>query len=81
MTDHADPRRYECNSCNPALNNGARPPLEPSSGTRGAVLAPVSVFVKSEQLMSSEQEKYETKVVGNGSSHCFFFLLFSPLMN
>ena len=41
-------------------------------------MAPVSVFVKSEQLMSSEQEKYETKVVGNGSSHYFVFFTVFP---
>ena len=51
------------------LSCGAHPPLLPRLGARGAVFAPVSVFVR--------PKKFNSSVVGNGSSYCFV-LYFSP---
>ena len=75
MTDHAGPLRSEC----PPGTKLWRPPafvtqfwhLRSGFGTRFR-------FARLTKLNSSEREKYETKVVGNGSSY-YFVSYFSPL--
>ena len=74
MTDHAGPLRSEC----PPGTKLWRPPafvtqfwhLRSGFGTRFR-------FARLTKLNSSEREKYETKVVGNGSSY-YFVSYFSP---
>ena len=69
MTDHAGPRR--CNRVTREQTFGTRPSKKPSFGTRGAVLAPVFCKAKKDYIDQEAGEKYETKVVGNGSGYCF----------
>ena len=59
MTDHTSA---------PDVASVTRPPRKPNFGTRGAVLAPFFWKGQNYNIDLEAGEKYETKVVGNGSS-------------
>ena len=71
MIDHAGPRRCECHPEDPG-SNFSHPPVEVTQfGTQGVVLVPVFCKDKKDYISQEAGEKYETKVVGNGSIYCF----------